>query len=73
MLYRVYTRSPRLNAAKQIHTSQLAYAQKLKHSPWVGSRPSFANERAKEEKVADKPYGEHYVVFRKSCLSNGLQ
>jgi hypothetical protein len=73
MLYRVYTRSPRLNAAKQIHKSQSTYALKLKHGPRKSSRPPFVKERAEEKTVADKPYGEHYVVFRKSCLSNGWQ
>lgn len=60
MLYRVYTRSPRLNAAKQIHTSPPSHAQKQKRIPQTqrGSRPPAATGKVEEEVAVDEPYGE---------------
>ena len=73
MLRRVYTRSSGLNAARRIHTSQLAYAQKVKPGTRRGLGPPAVKEKVKEEVVADEPYGEHYILLPKPRLSNGLQ
>ena len=73
MLYRVYTRSSRLNAAKQIHTSPSSYAQKLKPIPQRPPRPFVVEEKVKEEEVVDEPYGKYYMPFPKVCFSNGSQ
>jgi len=73
MLYRVYTRSSRLNAAKQIHTSQLAYVHKLKPSPRKCSRPSVVRGKVEEEVVPDDSYGEYYTLLLKRCLSSRRQ
>lgn len=60
MLYRVYTRSSRLNAVKQIHTSPSSYAQKLKQIPQTqrDARPPVTKTEVTEEAVVDEPYGE---------------
>jgi len=73
MLRRVYTRSSGLNAARRIHTSQLTYAQKVRPGTRRGLGPPAVKEEVKEEVVADEPYGEHHILFPKSCLSNDLQ
>lgn len=65
MLYRVYTRSSKLNTAKQIHTSPSSYAQKLKPVPQRVPRPLVDKE--KEEELYE-PYGEYHVLFPKDCL-----
>lgn len=72
MLYRVYTRSARLNAAKQIHTSPSSYALKLKPVPQRVSRP-LVDKEVKEEVVVDEPYGECYISCPKGYLSDELQ
>lgn len=69
MLYRVCTRSSRLKAAKQIHTSPSSYAQKLKLVPQRVSKPPIVEEEA----VVDEPYGEYAMLSRKGRLSDGLQ
>ena len=73
MLYRVYTRSSRLNAAKQIHTSPSSYAQKLKPVPQRGSGPLVVKGKVKEEVAADEPYGEYPILLLKGCFSDGMQ
>ena len=72
MLYRAYTRSSKFDTVKRIHTSPSSYAQKLKYVPQRAPRPPI-KERAKEEVVADEPYGEYHVLSQKDCFLNGSQ
>lgn len=63
MLYRVYTRSSRLNTVKRIHTSPSSYAQKQKPVPQTrrDSRPPVTE--VAEEVVVDEPYGEQATLL----------
>jgi len=70
MLYRVYTRSSKLDTVKRIHTSPSSYALKVKHVPQRAPRPPI-KERAKEAVVVDEPYGEYHVLCPKDCVLTG--
>jgi len=70
MLYRVYTKSSKLDPVKRFHTSPSSYAQKVKYVPQRVPRPPI-KEKAKEDTVADEPYGEYHILCPKGRLLNG--